>query len=437
MTEQMDKKPINLFWFRRDLRLDDNHGLYKALSSGLPLITLFIFDLDIIKHFAPNDTRFSFIYNRITELNRSLISYNHSIKIRFGSPKTVFTDLISNYNIRAVFANEDYEPYGIQRDSSIKSILNSKNIPFNLFSDHVLFHPNQILKPDNKPYTIFTPYSKKWRERKAQEKTPNYNSETELTNLDHETEITITKQHTDYINFTNEKLVAKYPDVKQITEYETKRDYPFLDATTRVSSLLRFGIISIRKLYTHAKDLSFTYVNELIWREFYITILFHFPQTVTQSFKQQFDQLPWTHNEKHFEKWCSGKTGYPIVDAGMRQLNETGFMHNRLRMITSSFLTKHLFIDWRWGESYFAQKLHDYEQASNVGGWQWAASTGNDAVPYFRIFNPTLQTQRFDKNNEFIQKWVPEFTSPSYPKPIVEHSKARQRTLEAYKQIKK
>ncbi|MDY0279512.1 MAG: deoxyribodipyrimidine photo-lyase [Salinivirgaceae bacterium] len=427
--------PVNLFWFRRDLRLDDNHGLYKALTAGNPVITIYIFDKNRTSDFAKDDIRHSFIYNRIEELNESLKPYNHTIHILYDTPVEAFTKIAQEYSIKTVFANEEYEPYGIERDAKISDYLSSQNINFQLYTDQVILHPNQALKSDNKPYTVFTPFSKKWLSVLDSQEISFYNSEESLSNLSKEPHLKIPLSPFDFTINKASRLNIRYPAEIKLRDYESKRDFPAMDATTKVSTLLRYGLISIRRLYKMSYNHSFVYAKELIWREFYASILFHFPHITTQSFKKQYDALPWILNEEHFERWCEGKTGYPIVDAGMRELNETGFMHNRLRMITASFLTKHLLIDWRWGESYFANKLHDYDQASNVGGWQWAASTGNDAVPYFRIFNPSLQSIRFDKNNEYTRRWVPEFETKRYPKPVVEHSFARLRAIDTYRNV--
>jgi deoxyribodipyrimidine photo-lyase len=423
---------INVFWFRRDLRLDDNHGLFQALNSGLPVKLVFIFDTEIIRNFSSEDIRFSFIFNRLQELQQTLVRYGQSLHIFHSTAAEAFGNMVATWNVHAVFANEDYEPAAIRRDNAIKSALAKKGIDIKLFTDHLIFHPNQVLKPDGKPYTVFTPFGKRWKQRLAENPPAFFDSEKWLRTSSGAINADIQLQKTEGLFLSGATLQAKFPEAKIVQEYAQYRDFPALDATSKVSTLLRFGFISIRKLVQQAMEQSDIYLNELIWREFYMSILFHFPYTVNQSFKKKYDAISWNLNEADFQRWCHGETGYPIVDAGMRQLNATGFMHNRLRMITASFLTKHLLIDWRWGETYFAQKLHDYEQSSNVGGWQWAASTGNDAVPYFRIFNPTLQAKRFDPKNEFVRRWVPEFESPSYPKPMVEHELARKRALEVY-----
>ncbi len=435
MTTRQENSPVVVFWFRRDLRIDDNHALYEALNTGLPVKIAFIFDTEIIRNFKSDDVRFSFIFNRLQEINRKLAQYGQSVHLFHGTPTEAFEQMVGRWNMITVFANEDYEPAAQKRDNNINQFLAGKGIEFKTYTDQIVFHPNRVLKPDGKPYTVFTPFGKRWRQRLSEIQIPVFDSE-KLLQLRKERACAVVElPKPEGIILTGAKRKAAFPEPQLIQEYDQKRDYPALDATSRVSVLLRFGLISIRQLAQMAIKESNTYLNELIWREFYMSILFHFPHTVNQSFKKRYDAISWNLNEADFQRWCCGETGYPIVDAGMRQLNATGFMHNRLRMITASFLTKHLLIDWRWGEAYFAQKLHDYEQSSNVGGWQWAASTGNDAVPYFRIFNPTLQSKRFDPRNEFIRQWVPEFESLSYPKPMVEHGFARKRALEVYGRV--
>ncbi|HON19276.1 MAG TPA: deoxyribodipyrimidine photo-lyase [Salinivirgaceae bacterium] len=428
----------NVFWFRRDLRLDDNHALYHALKEPLPLRFIFIFDTNILRQFDRSDPRLSFIFNRLWEINSQLQRFKSSIEIYEGTPYTIFNQLISRHIIQNVFANEDYEPYVIKRDNEISTLLSKFGATLRLFTDHIIFHPTKILKPDQKPYTIFTPYKNQWIKQYEKYTVETYPSEELLPSLlNREVPSDFTPLEVSFPINPSLRIVPNYPSNEILHNYAHTRDFPALDATSKVSSQLRFGIISTRKLVLLASKTSTTYLSELIWREFFISILYHFPNTVTESFHRKYDKLTWNPNENDFRRWYNGETGYPIVDAGMRQLNTTGFMHNRVRMIVASFLTKHLLIDWRWGEAYFAQKLHDFEQSSNVGNWQWAASTGCDAVPYFRIFNPNIQTKRFDPNFEYIKKWVPEFNSANYPKPIVEHNFARNRALERYSLVNK
>lgn len=428
---------ITLFWFRRDLRLFDNHALYHALRIG-NVLPIFIFDPQITNKLNDKtDLRINFIHSELMLLKEKLELNGSTIHVFYCDPIHAFEKLRLKFKIHAIYFNHDYEPYALQRDQIVTNYLQSLKIKVRSFKDQVIFEKSEILKKDQTPYTIFTPYSRKWKEEIQHKEIGEYKSENLFDNF-HKTspakEIRI-----EDIGFTNTKI--KFPEKtihpEIIKNYEQQRDIPSLSGTSKLSVHLRFGTISIRQLVKQAQELNETYLNELIWREFYMMILWHFPHVATSSFKKEYDYLEWINHESDFLAWCNGQTGYPIVDAGMRELNATGFMHNRLRMITASFLTKHLLTDWRWGEAYFAEKLSDYELSSNNGGWQWAASTGCDAVPYFRIFNPTLQTQKFDPNFEYIRKWVPEFESDYYPKPIVDHHFARERALRVYKKIKR
>lgn len=425
---------VNIFWFRRDLRTDDNHGFYQALNAGLPVVPLFIFDPEILRNFPnPNDARLTFIHRSLKELDREFRKYNSALQVYFSSPEVVFGRLTAKYEIQAVYTNVDYEPSAIQRDEKIKNQLSAKSIEFHLFKDQVIFHQNEIVKADGSPYTIFTPYSKKWKEKLAQITIPEYSSEKLLANLKHLT--------SDYfpeleeIGYQPQRVVfpEKSVDSNLIENYGKTRDFPATKGTSKLSIHLRFGTISIRKLTLQALKFSEVFLNELIWRNFYMDILWHFPYAAEKAFKPAYDNIVWRNDPAEFERWCAGQTGYPLVDAGMRELNETGYMHNRVRMVVASFLTKHLLIDWRWGEAYFAQKLLDFDLAANNGGWQWASGSGCDAAPYFRIFSPDAQTKKFDPKLEYIRKWVPEFGTPNYPKPIVDHAFARERALETYK----
>lgn len=431
-----NKNAINIFWFRRDLRLYDNCGLYHALKKK-NVLPVFIFDPEIIdKLDDKKDKRVNFIFDELAVINSQLRPYNSQVQLFYDLPINVFKYLTEKYAIQAVFYNHDYEPYAIKRDQEVTTYLKSQNIDVQSFKDQVVFEKNEIVKKDSKPYTVFTPYARRWKEHFSSDKTASYPSENMLTNLYRNSQAyTLSLEQ---IGF--KKISYSYPsksiNVDILKNYEKTRDYPFLHGTSKLSVHLRFGTISIRQLVKIAFEQNETFLNELIWREFYMMILWHFPHVVEHAFKREYDYMNWINDEQDFVAWCKGKTGYPIVDAGMRELNQTGFMHNRLRMITASFLTKHLLIDWRWGEAYFAKKLLDYELSSNNGGWQWAASTGCDAVPYFRIFNPESQTKKFDKNYDYIKKWLPEFRSKDYPKPIIEHKFARERALHAYKNIK-
>lgn len=426
--------PVTIFWFRRDLRIDDNRGFFNALTQRGNVLPLFIFDTDIIDKLPyKSDRRIAFIYEQLVLINQAFAKKGSTLLIKVGKPAAIFAELLQTLKIGAVYANGDYEPYATTRDKEVKNLLAQNNVSFHLFKDHVIFEKAEVVKDNQKPYTVFTPFSKKWLSKLNLQHLKAYPSAQHLENLYQKTPgKKFDLADTGFI-YHPSGIPAPSIDSGLISNYDQTRDIPALDGTTRLGVHLRFGTISIRRLAGAAKELNQTFLNELIWREFYMTILWHFPQVVDQSFKPQYDNIRWINNENHFEAWCRGLTGYPIVDAGMRQLAQTGYMHNRVRMITASFLTKHLLTDWRWGERWFADKLLDYELASNNGGWQWAAGTGCDAAPYFRVFNPWLQTEKFDPQQEYIRQWIPEIDSSSYPQPIVDHKMARQRALDAYK----
>ncbi|NJN41418.1 MAG: deoxyribodipyrimidine photo-lyase [Flammeovirgaceae bacterium] len=415
-----------LFWFRRDLRIVDNVGLSRALQENNNVLPLFIFDSVILNELEKHDRRVDFIHQTLLHLKHSFEKQGSSILILYGDPVEILTSL----HPKAVYTNHDYEPYGRQRDETIKETFARANIPFVSFKDQVIFEKDEIIKDDGSPYTMYTPYSKKWKTNldisKIKIQKPNLSNLLRTPPLIFPTISEIGFEKTD-IKFSLPKI-----DRNVLSNYSRNRDYPAQHGTSRLSVHLRFGTIGIRTLLGEALKHGDKFLNELIWRDFYQMILYHFPAT-HKSFKPKYDRIEWRNNILEFNLWCKGKTGYPIVDAGMRELNSTGFMHNRVRMITASFLTKHLLIDWRWGESYFAQKLLDFDLASNNGGWQWASGSGVDAAPYFRIFNPYLQTKKFDPENNYVKKWIPEFGSQDYPKPIVDHEMARRRALDVYK----
>ena len=428
----MDK--ISIFWFRRDLRLKDNHGLYQALESGKKVLPIFIFDEDILDLLEnKSDKRVDFIVQTLQTLNSFLKSKNKGIKIFKGKPLEIYKKLTENYEIESVYSNEDYEPYAIKRDQEIADFLASKNIAFHQFKDQVIFHKGEIVKADKKPYTIYTPYSKLWLNEFQKVDLQGFTSEKKLDNL---LDIPFEEFKLEDIGFQKTELTFEVPeaDLHIIKTYEETRNFPAVKGTTQLGVHLRFGTISVRKLAKIAKENNLTFLKELIWREFFMQILYHFPKVVNHSFKSKYDAIPWENNPEFLEKWKAGKTGFPIVDAGMRELNATGFMHNRVRMITASFLIKHLLTDWRIGEAYFAEKLMDYDLSANNGNWQWCASSGCDAAPYFRIFNPDEQQKKFDPDFKYIKKWIPEFGTKYYPKPIVEHKKAREKVLKVYKE---
>lgn len=433
VLRRMDE--VSVFWFRRDLRLDDNAGLYHALRSGHPVVPIFIFDTAILDELDDKkDKRVHFIHQTLHELQETLKATGSTLHVLRGTPLACFKELMETYDIKAVFTNTDYEPYAIQRDEKVAHFLQENGITFSSYKDQVIFEKNEVVKDNGDPYTVYTPYSKKWKEKLNTFYLKPYPVEKYSSNFYKQNTISIPSLHA--LGFQPAEPDIVQPTLNQdiARHYDETRDFPAVTGTTRLSIHLRFGTISIRKLTTEAKALNAVLLNELIWREFYQMILFHFPKVINTSFKEAYDHIKWRNNEKEFEAWCTGQTGYPIVDAGMRELNETGYMHNRVRMITASFLTKHLLIDWRWGEAYFAKKLLDYDLAANNGGWQWAAGSGCDAAPYFRIFNPYLQTEKFDKDLKYIKKWVPELNEFSYPQPIVPHEAARERCLRVYKE---
>jgi deoxyribodipyrimidine photo-lyase len=429
----MINEPVAVFWFRRDLRLEDNTGLFYALSSGYKVVPVFIADSSILDKIEERkDRRVSFIYGALGDLQQKLNSARSGLRILFGKPEDAFRQLLSEYNVKAVFANNDYEPYAITRDNSIRNILKSAGISFHTSRDQVIFEKADVMKPDRTPYTVFTPYSKAWKRQLSDRCLSSFDSEKFINNF-LKTEPypfhAIEDFGFEHCGYTFSGPVV---DREIIRNYHLTRDIPSFAGTTRLGVHLRFGTISIRKLVRTALELNDTWLGELIWREFFMSILWHFPHVTEHAFKRKYDNIVWRNNEEEFERWCEGKTGYPIVDAGMRELIATGFMHNRVRMITASFLAKHLLIDWRWGEAWFAAKLLDYELSSNNGNWQWAAGCGCDASPYFRVFNPAEQERKFDHERSYIKKWVPEIDTPSYPSPIIEHSFARDRAISTY-----
>lgn len=426
---------VAVFWFRRDLRLHDNHGLYQALEQSERVLPIFIFDRNILDPLRDQkDRRVAFIHRHLAGMHGWLARKDSGLWSFYGTPEEGFQALLKQFNVSAVFTNHDYEPYARERDANIAKLLDGKGIPFHSFKDHVIFEKDEILTNQGDPYKVYTPYRKKWVAELSDEHLVSYS----IDDVD---------QH--FVTWSAAPLVPlaemgfkdagidypdKEPDTAIVENYDQTRDIPADEhGTTRLGIHLRFGTVSIREMVRKAKSLNKTWLHELIWREFFIQVLWHFPQVVDTSFRPEYDRIPWRRSKNDYERWCKGKTGYPIVDAGMRELNETGHMHNRVRMIVASFLCKHLLIDWRWGERYFAEKLLDYELASNNGNWQWAAGTGCDAAPYFRVFNPWTQTEKFDKDMTYIKRWVPEVTSTDYPKPMVDHSAARKRALETYK----
>jgi deoxyribodipyrimidine photo-lyase len=426
----MTKQKVTFFWFRRDLRLEDNTALFHALQSDSPVIPLFIFDEEILENLPKNDPRVSFIYDSLQNINNQLLQINSSVLIKKGTTLDIWKSLSTEFDIQEVFFNKDYEPFAIKRDLAISSLLQENNIKVCTYKDHVIFEEKEIVKSDGLPYTVYTPYKNKWLEKYH---LSGQASEYDTTPL----WINFYKDHFQFpelseIGFDRSAIKVIPHNLSQISNYKEIRDFPALDGTSYLSPHLRFGTVSIRKLVNWANRKNQTFLSELIWREFFIQILFNFPKVVHYNFKSNYDGIQWRNNEADFDRWCSGTTGYPMVDAGMRQLNETGYMHNRVRMVVASFLCKHLLINWQWGEAYFAEKLLDFELASNVGNWQWAAGTGCDAAPYFRVFNPDIQQKKFDEKGIYIRKWIPEFDL-GYNEPMIEHAFARDRAIATYK----
>ncbi len=425
---------ISFFWFRRDLRLEDNTGLYHALQQNANVQPIFIFDRNILDKLEDkDDARVSFLHETVGRLKKAFQAKGGDLWVRYGKPEEIYSNLVNEYEIDSVFTNRDYEPYATERDQAIDLLLKENEASFLSFKDQMIFEPDEIVNGSGDFYKVFTPFSRQW---KAKFEELNFESLDRLNfkNLrksESPEEMIPLKE----MGFVPSKI--EIPPIETsdglISKYDKTRNFPAIKGTTRLGIHLRFGTISIRHLALRAKELNGTYLNELIWREFYMMILAKNPHVVDKAFKPAYDQVPWRHDEEQFKAWCNGKTGYPIVDAGMRELNQTGYMHNRVRMIVASFLTKHLLIDWRWGEAYFARKLLDFELASNNGGWQWAAGTGTDAQPYFRVFNPTSQMEKFDKELKYVKRWVPEYGTEEYPKPIVDHKFARQRAIDTYK----
>lgn len=430
------KQAVNIFWFRRDLRLDDNTGLFHALNGNLPVLPLFIFDAHILDKLPRSDARLDFIFNTLKGLNQQLQSINGSEILQlYDAPHTVFEQLLSDYDVKTVYTNHGYEPYAISRDDEIQAYLESNAVTFKSFKDQVIYERNDIVKKDGTPYKVYTPFMKKWKAAFRSQEIELLRSEDHLDQMLKESSYPQVAMDTLGFIPSDQKIRPYRLSKDLIMNYEATRNIPGQDSTSHVGPHLRFGTLSIRKVVQKAaRHNNEIFLQELIWREFFMQVLWHFPLTTNQSFKPKYDRIQWRNNEKEFELWCKGKTGYPLVDAGMRELNATGFMHNRVRMLVGSFLCKHLLIDWRFGEAYFAEKLHDYEQASNIGNWQWVAGCGVDASPYFRIFNPTTQIKKFDKDLKYIHKWVPDLQEFTYPKPIVEHKFARERCLKVYKE---
>ena len=428
------KQPLTLFWFRRDLRLHDNKGLFYALKSGKSVLPVFIFDEHILDPLPHNDHRVNFIHDSLKNMHSELQRSDRGLLVLKGKPVEVLTTLLSKYNISDIFYNEDHEPYGRKRDAAIAALCKKQGVGCHGFLDHLIAGKDDVLTAEGNPYKVFTPYSRAWKAVVDETHTRVYPSEKNMDAFVATERLKIPALSD--IGFVDSGLQPAPLEINEhlIRNYHKTRDVPVLDGTSRLGVHLRFGTVSIRELVQKAFHWNETFLNELIWREFYAMILWHFPFVDGRAFKPAYDRIEWRNDEREFEAWKAGRTGYPMVDAGMRQINATGYMHNRLRMVVASFLSKHLLIDWRWGEAYFAEKLFDFELSSNNGGWQWSAGTGCDAAPYFRIFNPTAQQKKFDPRGEFVSKWIPELKTGGYPEPVVDHKMARERCLRVYKQ---
>jgi deoxyribodipyrimidine photo-lyase len=428
------KEPLTIFWFRRDLRIEDNIGLAAALATEVPVHPIFIFDPDILTKLKDrDDARVSFLRDLVRALDEDLRTHGSALDVYFGKPFEIFQKLISHHKIAAVYANHDYEPYAIQRDEQIDLLLAENGIAFHTYKDQVIFEKDEVVKLDQTPYSVYSAYAKKWldtldlRDLKPARANTDHFVKRKTNNVPSLT----------HLGFEAPSLalpsVSPMIDLHLIRKYSETRDLPAVAGTSHLGAHLRFGRVSIRHLVKIAEKENKTFLSELIWREFFAQILWHYPHVVKEPFRPEYGKIEYRHDIKDFHKWTEGKTGYPLVDAGMRELNETGFMHNRVRMVTASFLVKHLLIDWREGENYFARKLFDFELASNNGNWQWVAGSGCDAAPYFRVFNPTLQQKRFDPQFVYIKKWIPEFGTSKYPEPMVDHNDSRERVIKAYK----
>ena len=425
----MNSEKISIVWLRRDLRLEDNTALYQAVNHGLPILVVFIFDPEILEKLPKNDARVNFIHQNLEQINSIVKDKNGSLHVEHNRPIKAWENILSSYDVDKVFFNRDYEPYALARDKNVTEFINSQGVKIESYKDQVIFEENDILKNDGLPYTVYTPYKKKWLKSFSQELLQPVQTTQKGTFVQSLIPFPSIKD----IGFEESEIKVQDFNISKLDTYDEDRNFPAKDNTSYLSPHLRFGTISIRKLIKKIYH-NESFLSELIWREFFMQVLFHFPDSVQKNFKPKYDGIQWRNNEEEFEKWKKGKTGYLLVDAGMRQLNETGYMHNRVRMVVASFLIKHLLIDWTWGEAYFAEKLLDYDLSANVGNWQWAAGTGCDAAPYFRVFNPITQIDKFDKNHVYIRKWIAEYNTNYYPKPMVDHKFARERALSTYKE---
>ena len=464
----------SLCWIRRDLRLHDNKALYEAILRSESVLICFVFDTKILNLLDDKkDLRVTFIYQSLKELDRQLKKKDSRLFVMYGDPTYQVPQLCQTLNLSAVFVNEDYESYSKKRDTIVKHKLSQIPVDFYSFKDHVIFNGSEIKKKDGTPYRVFTPYKKAWLKRLQKKDIKPYKIRLNKLLKQNEFQQYLSSWNLKKIGFhlsalpypagvsAAQSVLKKF--TKKIHSYHKTRDFPSLEGTSQLSTHLRFGTVSIRKCITlslKSKNKGHqTWLSELIWREFYQMILDQFPYVEKKAFLKKYQNIKWPYSQKRFQAWCKGQTGYPIVDAAIRQLNQTGYMPNRLRMLTASFLVKHLLIDWRKGEAYFEKKLLDFDKAANNGGWQWCAGTGCDAQPYFRIFNPITQSKKFDPKGLYIKKWIPELEflnekhihfpqewkkelpktfkiGKHYPAPIVRHNIQRQKAIDLFLKYK-
>ncbi|MFO7656063.1 MAG: deoxyribodipyrimidine photo-lyase [Bacteroidales bacterium] len=441
---------LSLHIFRRDLRLEDNNSLIRALKSSEKVITCFIFDDRQVKNNPYySENAFRFMIESLTDLSQQLQKAGGRLYLFSGKPDEIVEKIITRHGIDAVYINHDYTPFSQKRDEGLRTLCLKKGVDFKVYADALINEPEHVLKDDNTPYKVFTPFFKKSRQLEVMQPQNRLLNNFYTKDIPYEisigrlSEITPPADKNIFLKGGRAQALKLLKRLPELNSYNTERNIPSLPGTSFLSPHNKFGTVSIREVYhsiVNALGFSHTLVNEIYWRDFFSHIAFHFPHVFGHAFHQKYDNLEWDENQDKFTAWCEGRTGFPIVDAGMRQLNTTGWMHNRLRMVTAGFLVKDLHIDWRKGEMYFAQKLIDYDPAVNNGNWQWAASTGCDAQPYFRIFNPWIQQKSYDPECTYIKQWIPELAAFSnktvqnwhkiqppevkYPVPMVDHKTA-------------
>ncbi len=422
------RDPLVIVCFRRDLRLSDNTALNAALESGLPVLPVYIFDETTLRTLPPDDGRLNFIYALLAGMDRDLKKQGSSLRVCRGRSEAVWEKLLREYPCNAVYMNRDYDPGAVDTEDALGQRLRKRNIAFHTFRDRVIVEGDEVVKRDGMPYTVFTPYKRAWLE-KFRETDP----ETGNGGTGRFYRCAFPFPGREELGIRASGVRVRDYTLEHLDRYARDRDIPAADAGSYLGPHLRFGSVSIRRIVRSLNTKHEVFLSELIWREFFMQILLHYPRVLHANFREKYNGIAWRNNDNEFERWCKGETGYPLVDAGMRQLNRTGYMHNRVRMVAASFLCKDLLTDWRRGEEYFSRKLLDYEPASNNGNWQWAAGTGCDAAPFFRIFNPVTQQKRFDKALRYVRTWIPGYEEGRYLNPVVEHRAARERALSAYK----